>query len=642
MTAVALIVTTVASVIFIVSGAAAPAYASQASQVGDSAAAIALSQLGPNYSAGNVENPMGSGCNKYTGALYGGSSGCASGYGNKGDYGFAWCSDFATWVWQQAGANVSGLTSAAYSFYTYGVAHGTWHAYGSGYTPQPGDAIVYGISGTYAAHVGIVTDSTPDVVQGNWWYNYPDSPQEWGVAWDPGGVDVGAAPAGYVTPVPANSGTSGGSGSVLGSSCLGFHLGPDGTTPQIDCIPAGTTVTIDCWLSGQSVTGPYGAETTWDHTSYNGQAGFVSDAWIYTGSNNPVAGPCGGNGVAMVQGCLTMRAGPYQASAAVGCIAQAASFTIDCTATGDSVSGPYGASSLWDHTSYSGASGYVPDAYVYTGTANAVAGTCAPTVAPPQINQGSLPRGITGQHYSQQFTVTGGTSPYTFSVAAASLPPGLALSSGGDLSGTPTKAGAYSFTVSVTDSEGPAAVTTQQGVTLTILAPVKVTSASVLHTAVGAPYRATLTARGGTKPYAWSLVAGRLPAGLILSKAGVLSGKPTRAGSFTFTLRVTDSSKPALTARTAFTVQVAPIAVKTASLPKATVGKAYKVTLAAYGGKAPLRWRISKGHLPHGLTLSSSGVLSGKPTVKGKFTFTVTVTDAARHSASRSLTLTVS
>ncbi len=542
----------VAGVTVFVSGIA-PA---SASQVGDSAAQIALSQLGPNMSAGNIENPMGSGCNKYTGALYGASSGCAPGYGNKGVYEFPWCADFATWVWQQAGANTSGLNSEAYSFYAYGVAHGTWHAAGSGYTPQPGDAVVYGLSANHAAHVGIVASSgknPPDVVQGNWDYN-PYGSAEWGVAWDPGGVDYDATISGYVTPV-AGSTPSGGSGSVLGSSCLGFHLGPDGTTPQIDCIPAGTTVTIDCVRSGQPVTGPYGTESTWDHTSYNGQAGFVSDAWIYTGSNSPVAGSCGGNGVAMYQGCLTMRSGPYLASAAVGCIAQAASFTIDCTARGDSVTGPYGATNLWDHTSDSGASGYVSDAYVYTGTANAVAGACAPTVAPPQINQGSLPNGVAGRHYNQQFTITGGTSPYTFSVASTSLPPGLALTSGGDLSGRPTKPGGYSFTVSVTDSESPA-VTTQSAYTLTILAPVAVTTASLPHGVVGDRYRRTLHARGGSKPYQWLLAAGRLPAGLKLSVAGVLSGKPTRAGSFTFKVRVTDSSNPTLTAIAVFTVVI--------------------------------------------------------------------------------------
>jgi hypothetical protein len=72
-----------------------------------------------------------------------------------------------------AGGDIDG---AAASFCQWGVAHGTWHAAGSGYTPQPGDAVVYGLNsaGTYADHVAIVTSHTageagPNVVNGDWW-----------------------------------------------------------------------------------------------------------------------------------------------------------------------------------------------------------------------------------------------------------------------------------------------------------------------------------------------------------------------------------------------------------------------------------------------------------------------------------------
>jgi large repetitive protein len=72
-----------------------------------------------------------------------------------------------------------------------------------------------------------------------------------------------------------------------------------------------------------------------------------------------------------------------------------------------------------------------------------------------------LPTGTVGvQYVGVQFAATGGTSPYTFSLAAGSnLPPGLQLNAG-DLTGTPTTVGNYSFGISVTDSENPAAVIT--------------------------------------------------------------------------------------------------------------------------------------------------------------------------------------
>ncbi|PYT64569.1 MAG: hypothetical protein DMG42_34505, partial [Acidobacteria bacterium] len=55
-------------------------------------------------------------------------------------------------------------------------------------------------------------------------------------------------------------------------------------------------------------------------------------------------------------------------------------------------------------------------------------------------------------------------------------------------------------------------------------------------------YGATLSASGGTTPYAWSLASGSLPAGLTLSSAGTISGTPTSAGSFPFTVQVTDTA----------------------------------------------------------------------------------------------------
>ena len=71
--------------------------------------------------------------------------------------------------------------------------------------------------------------------------------------------------------------------------------------------------------------------------------------------------------------------------------------------------------------------------------------------------------------------------------------------------------------------------------------PLCVTSTSVPDGVVGTPYSAPVSAVGGTPPYSWSLVSGSLPPGLALSSTGTISGTPTVAGSFTFTLKVTDS-----------------------------------------------------------------------------------------------------
>lgn len=76
------------------------------------------------------------------------------------------------------------------------------------------------------------------------------------------------------------------------SPCLDFHNGPGHAYTVIDCIPDGTTISIDCIAQGNAVTGPYGTETIWDHTSYRDRTGYVTDAYVYTGTNNAVAPPC--------------------------------------------------------------------------------------------------------------------------------------------------------------------------------------------------------------------------------------------------------------------------------------------------------------------------------------------------------------
>jgi sugar lactone lactonase YvrE len=84
-----------------------------------------------------------------------------------------------------------------------------------------------------------------------------------------------------------------------------------------------------------------------------------------------------------------------------------------------------------------------------------------------------------------------------------------------------------------------------------------------------------------------------------------------------------------------------PFAVGEPTLPAATVGLRYTTQLDAIAGTAPYTWSVSSGALPTGLTLSPAGSLSGTPQTAGAFTFTVSVTDSAAHTATRSYTLTV-
>ena len=79
--------------------------------------------------------------------------------------------------------------------------------------------------------------------------------------------------------------------------------------------------------------------------------------------------------------------------------------------------------------------------------------------------------------------------------------------------------------------------------------------------------------------------------------------------------------------------------ITTSTLPSATVGQPYSATLQATGGLAPYTWSLNDGALPTGLTLSTSGLISGTPTVAGSFKFDVLVTEAIKQVGSLSLNM---
>ncbi|WP_052140406.1 beta strand repeat-containing protein, partial [Janthinobacterium lividum] len=261
------------------------------------------------------------------------------------------------------------------------------------------------------------------------------------------------------------------------------------------------------------------------------------------------------------------------------------------------------------------------------------------------VTPGSLAAPKVATAYSQQLSASGGVAPYAYTVSAGSLPAGLTLSSSGLLSGTPTAGGNFTATVQAADAHQ---FTGTQSYTLVVSsATVSLTPATLPNPTAEAVYTTTLTAAGGTAPYTFSVSSGTLPAGLSLNAAtGVLSGTTNVAGSFTFSLRASDSSTGTgapFSATNSYTVTVgAPtITLTPATLPAATVATAYSQPLSASGGVAPYAYTVSGGSLPAGLTLNSSGLLSGTPTAAGSFTLTVQAADAHQFTGTQSYTLTV-
>ncbi|MGB6054080.1 MAG: putative Ig domain-containing protein, partial [Burkholderiaceae bacterium] len=269
------------------------------------------------------------------------------------------------------------------------------------------------------------------------------------------------------------------------------------------------------------------------------------------------------------------------------------------------------------------------------------------TVAPPptiSLAPASLPAGTVGTGYAATISASGGVAPYAYSVIAGALPPGMTLSGSGTLSGTPTAAGTFSFTLKAQDALN---FSNTHPYSLVIGAPTLTLSPDSLPAATAAaPYSATLNAGGGTAPYTYAL-SGSLPAGLNLNPAtGVLSGTPTAAGSFPITIKATDSGTStgapfSVTANYTLVVATPVISLAPASLPAGAAGVGYAATISASGGEAPYAYSVIAGALPPGMTLSRSGTLSGTPTAAGTFELMVKAQDALNFSGTHPYSLVV-
>ncbi|MFL6022433.1 MAG: putative Ig domain-containing protein [Marmoricola sp.] len=169
--------------------------------------------------------------------------------------------------------------------------------------------------------------------------------------------------------------------------------------------------------------------------------------------------------------------------------------------------------------------------------------TVDPAPIPPVVVQNQSGSGTVGTAFSHQLAASGGTGTFTWS-SSGTLPPGLALSASGLLSGTPTTTGTYAFTATASSGGNNGSGT----VTITVAAPAAplawVTGATLPTGKVKSAYSSQIKITGGTAAYTWLRTAGSVPNGTTLSFSGTtatLSGKPSKAGTFRFTLRVTDS-----------------------------------------------------------------------------------------------------
>ncbi len=249
-----------------------------------------------------------------------------------------------------------------------------------------------------------------------------------------------------------------------------------------------------------------------------------------------------------------------------------------------------------------------------------------------------LPNGAVGRNYQAQFTATGGTGQYSYSLVQGSvLPAGLALSASGAVTGVPTTEGAFRFVVQLNSGDD----SIQKLVRVTIDPPPLTLSPDTLPEGTrGAAYQAAIAAAGGAAPYSFRITAGQLPAGLTFGSNGGISGTPTSLGTFKFTVQATDSR--GRTGSKEFEIVVREeLRITTESLPGGTQGDAYAAALQAAGGLSPYTFSVTAGALPPGVSLGADGRLTGTPTQAGSFTFTAQVADRSNRTARKQLTILI-
>src|SRR5437773_306869 len=286
-----------------------------------------------------------------------------------------------------------------------------------------------------------------------------------------------------------------------------------------------------------------------------------------------------------------------------------------------------------------------------SGCVGLTAGPSQPNPIPLTITTSSLHDGQVQQSYQATILVSGGSALYSWSIVAGSLPTGLTLNSAtGQITGTPNQSGTFPFTAQVNDSVNSTA-TTNLRILINAAPPLIVTATALPNGTAGAAYPSTnLQASGGVPPYAWSVTtaATTFPPGLTLSSTGQITGTPTAAATYNFTVQVKDSQNTTVTANLSILVNPGPtlltITTTSSQLPTGTVSTAYPATnLTASGGTPPYAWSVTTAAttFPPGLILSGAGQITGTAAAAATYNFTVQVKDSLNATASASLSITI-
>ncbi len=266
-----------------------------------------------------------------------------------------------------------------------------------------------------------------------------------------------------------------------------------------------------------------------------------------------------------------------------------------------------------------------------------------PPIPPLTITTAELADAEVSVAYTALLTAAGGREPYAWAVSSGTPPAGLTLAADRQLRGTPTAAESQTFVVQVTDA---ADATATAELSIDVLGDaLEITTRSLPSVMIATAIELPVEARGGTgSGYTWSIDGGNLPLGVELEPSGTpstrLTGTPTEAGDFDFTVVVEDDAEARATVNLTLSVTTPPLTIEDVALPDFYVGEAVMVTVGVAGGLGgEVEWSVADGALPNGLTLVPGDrevTIAGVPEGAGRAEFRLAVTDPNGVTATRS------
>ena len=288
------------------------------------------------------------------------------------------------------------------------------------------------------------------------------------------------------------------------------------------------------------------------------------------------------------------------------------------------------------------AAGAYPVRLTVTDSFGAVSASTTETItvlAAPSISVSAPTSAEVGVATTIPASIANAVAPSLWSVSSGAPPSGMTLDvSTGTVSGAPAAAGSYSYVLSAVDSLGATAYSGAVSFNVASISAVFNSGAAIYMLDQDLPLTATVaaSATGGSGGYAWAVTSGAFPPGLSFDPTtATLSGTPTVSGVYSVTLNATDSlGGVGATASKSFTVNP-PVTVASVADMTIHAGLATSVSLSASGGAqfppeqsiSLYHWSLASGSLPVGMTVSSSGILSGTPSTPGSYTASVTAVD---------------